>query len=108
MNAPAGGHAAGAPNQAPASSWDSFLSPRLVTPLLAVTVMIALVDCSRMRHATSWHFFSDAAHALFRPGRSDRGGLDVYATHPEFQFGPLSCSSPPRSPSWHRRSGPSP
>ncbi|MSV90968.1 MAG: hypothetical protein F2692_04630 [Actinobacteria bacterium] len=56
--------------------------------------MVAAVAFSVLlpfHHSTSWHFFHDAAHALFatsRPGAE--GGLDVYAEHPEFQFGPLS------------------
>lgn len=35
---------------------------------------------------TSWHFFSDAATGLFHGT-----GLDLYAVHPEFQFGPLAA-----------------
>jgi hypothetical protein len=37
---------------------------------------------------TSWHYFADAATGLFH--RSGPG-LDLYAVHPEFQFGPLAA-----------------
>src|ERR1700710_1108185 len=43
------------------------------------------------RDATSWHYFNDAAHTLLQPKRSGpEGGLDLFASHPEFQFGPIS------------------
>ncbi|MGE0305224.1 MAG: hypothetical protein AB7N61_16805 [Acidimicrobiia bacterium] len=51
--------------------------------------VIALVTTTR--HGTSWHYFNDAAHALIRPlPTGPDGGLDLYASHPEFQFGPIS------------------
>ena len=41
------------------------------------------------RHATSWHYFHDAAHALLAPPRDD-AGLDLYRAHPDYQFGPVA------------------
>jgi hypothetical protein len=55
-----------------------------------VVVAAALVVGLSSRHATSWHFFRDAAHLLMAAGSSNGGGLDVYLAHPEFQFGPLA------------------
>ena len=72
------------PGPAPAGS----VRPSTAAVTAAVVVLAVLYP---LPHATSWHFFHDAAHLLFsasRPGSA--GGLDVYAEHPEFQFGPLS------------------
>jgi hypothetical protein len=40
-------------------------------------------------HARAWHYFVDAAHLLVRDSQAEGGGLRLYRTHPEFQFGPL-------------------
>ena len=59
-----------------------------ITIVAAATVMVALMQ---FRYATSWHYFNDAARSLFTPPlRGPGGGLSVYVTHPEFQFGPLA------------------
>ena len=58
--------------------------------LVAASVVTLVVQLP-WRHATSWHYFADAAHLLFSPPvAGPEGGLDVFATHPEFQFGPLA------------------
>ena len=59
--------------------------------VLLATSVVTLVVQLPFRHATSWHYFADAAHLLFSPPpRGPEGGLDVFATHPQFQFGPLA------------------
>jgi len=45
--------------------------------------------CTRPAAANSWHFFALGGRLLTRPA-PDRGGLHLYATHPELQFGPLT------------------
>jgi hypothetical protein len=58
---------------------------------LSATSTLALLVQLPFAHATSWHFFADAAHLLFRPpATGPAGGLDVFSTHPQFQFGPLA------------------
>ena len=64
------------------------LATQLVGPV--VVAAAALVVGLSSRHATSWHFFRDAAHLLLTGGSIHGGGLDVYLAHPEFQFGPLT------------------
>lgn len=71
--------------------WAAFAASRPPWFLAAVTATIALAALLPFPHATSWHFFHDAAHALFDTSRlGDGGGLDLYREHPEFQFGPLT------------------
>jgi hypothetical protein len=41
---------------------------------------------SQAGQPSSWHYFSDAASGLLHGP-----GLDLYAVHPEFQFGPLAA-----------------
>jgi hypothetical protein len=44
-----------------------------------------------LRHATSWHYFRDAAHLLLSPPAGvTGGGLDLFAHNPQFQFGPIA------------------
>jgi hypothetical protein len=58
---------------------------------IGATSTIALLVQIPFRHATSWHFFADAAHLLFSPpATGPAGGLDLFSTHPQFQFGPLT------------------
>src|SRR5690349_3717297 len=65
--------------------------PRQFAAMLVVTVVASSLRIVEGRYSTSWHFFSDAAHWLLEPSRhGDAGGLDVFASHPEFQFGPLA------------------
>ncbi|HUP75138.1 MAG TPA: hypothetical protein VM282_18990 [Acidimicrobiales bacterium] len=55
-----------------------------------VAAGIFLVDL-RISHATAWHYFADASDLLFgwtREDLSGPGGLQIFASHPEFQFGP--------------------
>ena len=67
-----------------------FGSVRPSTVAVAVAVL-AFAVLYPLPHATAWHFFRDAAHALFdTPRPASDGGLDLYREHPEFQFGPVS------------------
>ena len=54
---------------------------------MALAASWAAFDTHR---ATSWHFFRDAARLVFAGAPAHGGGLDVFLSHPEFQFGPLS------------------
>jgi hypothetical protein len=60
-----------------------------IWPLVALGVAILVARyLAQVGQPTSWHFFADAASGLF--GRHGPG-LDLYAVHPEYQFGPLSA-----------------
>jgi hypothetical protein len=60
-------------------------------PTLAALSAAALVVQAFGVHATAWPFFDDAAHLLVSWDIGhQRGGLHLYAEHPEFQFGPLA------------------
>jgi hypothetical protein len=53
--------------------------------------LLALVVQLPSTHATAWHFFDDAAHALTGdPPPGEDGGLHLYGEHPEYQFGPVA------------------
>ncbi len=72
---------------------DRFARRWLWTLLTVVAAVGASVHLA-VHHADSWHFFAGAVHLLASPGSG--GGLDLYRTHPELQFGPLTilCSAP--------------
>ena len=57
-------------------------------PVLAVVAVAGASIHLAVHHADSWHYFADAVHLIVssRPG----GGLDLYRTHPELQFGPVA------------------
>jgi hypothetical protein len=59
--------------------------------LAAATVATAVATLPAA-HGTSWHYFDDAARLLAgrAPAQLGPGGLDLYHSHPEFQFGPLA------------------
>jgi hypothetical protein len=58
-------------------------------PLAALGTAILLYRyVLQIGQPTSWHFFADAATGLFQ---RNGPGLDLYAVHPEFQFGPLAA-----------------
>jgi hypothetical protein len=62
----------------------------VVTALWAV--IVAIVG-SMASTKPSWHFFVDSSHLLFDGGirhHHEVGELHLYATHPQFQFGPVS------------------
>jgi hypothetical protein len=72
---------------------DAMLQPfaRHLWLVLGATLAVAFVLIASGPYATSWHFFNDAAHGLLAPsGAPDALGLDLYRTHPEFQFGPVA------------------
>jgi hypothetical protein len=56
----------------------------------AIAAGIFVIDLF-VSHATAWSYFVDASDLLFGRSRHDLyrpGGLHVFASHPEFQFGP--------------------
>jgi hypothetical protein len=59
---------------------------------MGIVLLAEFTMLSAGRHATSWHYFHDAAHALLTPPAGDDDGvdLDLYRQHPEFQFGPIA------------------
>lgn len=57
--------------------------------VLAVGAVAGATALLAFDHARAWHYFVDAAHLLVRDSEAEGGGLRVYRTHPEFQFGPL-------------------
>jgi hypothetical protein len=59
--------------------------------LVVATSCIAMAVQLLGRHATSWHYFSDAAHLLLTPPHGVAGGgLDLFVRNPQFQFGPIA------------------
>jgi hypothetical protein len=57
--------------------------------VLAVGAVAGATALLAFDHARAWHYFVDAAHLLVRDSEAEGGGLRLYRTHPEFQFGPL-------------------
>ena len=59
---------------------------------LALWVVLVAGARVAFEHATSWHYFDDAARLLLGDthGLVGPGGLHLYRSHPEFQFGPIS------------------
>ncbi len=67
---------------------EAGLSRRTVWKLLSAwTALWALVHAASGGY--SWHFFALGGRLLTSPA-ADRGGLHLYAAHPELQFGPLT------------------
>ena len=61
---------------------------RWLWTLLAVVAVVAASAHLAVHHADSWHFFAGAVHLIASSGAG--GGLDLYRTHPELQFGPVA------------------
>ncbi len=61
---------------------------RWLWTLLALVAVVGASAHLAVHHADSWHFFAGAVHLIASPGSG--GGLDLYRTHPELQFGPLA------------------
>ncbi|MBV9953561.1 MAG: hypothetical protein JO291_16525 [Acidimicrobiia bacterium] len=59
---------------------------------LALATGAAAIAVIPAAHGTSWHYFDDAAQLLLgrAPGVLGPGGLHLFHSHPEFQFGPLA------------------
>jgi hypothetical protein len=57
--------------------------------VLAVGAVAGATALLAFDHARAWHYFVDAAHLLVRDSQAEGGGLRLYRTHPEFQFGPI-------------------
>lgn len=81
------------------SRHEAGLRRRTVWKLLSVwTVLAAAVHVPSAGY--SWHFFGLGSSLLISPGR--RGGVHLYAAHPELQFGPLTLLVAIRCGTWIR------
>jgi hypothetical protein len=56
--------------------------------VLAGVAVVGATALLAIDHARSWHYFADAARLLVAGG--DDGGLALYRSHPDYQFGPLA------------------
>lgn len=74
------------------ATWTGRQTTALVVGASALSAaVVQLIGAGRPK-TTSWHFFNDAARLLFAHGHMESAGsgLDVYAAHPKFQFGPFT------------------
>lgn len=92
-DAPPGGVSRVDGRNAPVASRSMFgRDDRFARWVIVVWAVVVFVCWVPLQRAISWHWFELAARLLVGDGgpEDDPGGLHLYESHPEFQFGPVA------------------